>query len=71
MRIEKMRARAQEKMANRVALVRKKAKGMRGAAHTRRTGLAAKAVQRVEQICSAGRGVALGSSSSFKCCFKA
>jgi hypothetical protein len=66
MRIEKMRARAQEKMANRVALVRKKANGMRGEAHTRRIGLAAKAVQRVEQI----RSVALGSNSPFKCCFK-
>ncbi|KAG0604313.1 hypothetical protein M758_10G161600 [Ceratodon purpureus] len=71
MKIEKMRARALEKMTNRIALARKKAKEMRAAANTRRTNLAAKTTQQVEQIYIASHVLTPTLKSPLKCCFQA
>jgi len=66
MKIEKMRSRALEKMTNRIALAKKKAKEMRASTHTARSDQAAKTVQQVKQV-----DVSPVPKSAFICCFKA
>lgn len=70
MKIEKMRIRAHEKLTNRIALARKKAKEMRASAHTTTPNQSTKSTQQPEHNRITGQIPSI-TKSPFTCCFKA
>ncbi|KAG0566045.1 hypothetical protein KC19_7G034000 [Ceratodon purpureus] len=72
LKIEKMRLRALEKMSNRIALARKKAKEMRASADVARANQTTKTTQQAKPIHEPILShVSAIPKSAFKCCFKA